>query len=197
MSNKLLLVLFVVFILFVTGLIAGAYFALNWYNEQHAIRAINPDTLVLKPKPDGQVGGFPTPDAVLDAYVQALREGNVSACKATMTRERLSHDVTYLTKDLQPPVDPEALDKKFLGMMNYYKGAEWKEGEFKRFPVEYEGENKALVICVFQNNAKGKKDRYRKYVFVKEGRGWLQSDWKDGDAKELDREQYPYTWDKK
>jgi Leucine-rich repeat (LRR) protein len=148
--------------------------------------------------PDGdKFPGFQTPDAVLDAYVKALRDGDVAACKATMTRQRLKNDETYLSTRVKEPVTPEALDKELLGLMKFYNAVEWKEGEYKRFPAEIDSDNKgADIICVYQNNAKGMKDRYRKYVFLKTKDGWLQTDWMDGDAKDLNPKQYAYAWDK-
>ena len=38
-------------------------------------------------------------------------------------------------------------------------------------------------------------DRCRRYVFIKEGKGWLQSDWLDAEVKVLDPNKYPYSWE--
>jgi hypothetical protein len=114
-----------------------------------------------------------------------------------MTNGRLKNDEAFLRGRVKPPITPEALDKELLTLMKFYATAEWQDGQYKRFPVEMNADNQqAIIVCVFQNEAKGKRDRYRKYVFQKNKEGWLQGDWSDEDAKTLDKSKYAYSWTK-
>jgi hypothetical protein len=147
-------------------------------------------------KPAGSAdGGFDTPDAALDAYVKALREGDVAAYKAYLVKDANALDgfetlVSADTKD-QSPAGKEAAGKNLLKFL--YENR-WQPGKHKRFPAEISGD-KATIVSIWEyQGVAGEPDRFDKHEFSKINGRWFQTSESWGMAKNLD--QNKYAWDK-
>jgi hypothetical protein len=135
--------------------------------------------LVLKPGALSKQAkeGYATPDEVLDAYVKAIRDGDKEAFMKINTRNKV--------------VKNEIVMGDYSLLLKVRAEQEWKEGIYKRFPAEINGD-KAIIVRLLDN---GTSVTGTNFIFNKVGDLWYLTDETGGYENEFDPKKYP--WEKR
>lgn len=112
------------------------------------------------------VGGFPSPDASLDAMIQAIRNEDIQGfqdCWGLNPGE--PRNIEKVFRHYDNATTPRAISDSWKAQLQFWKEDHWKEGHYKRFPQEITG-NKASITCAHTLG------RYARYEFRKLPGGW-------------------------
>jgi hypothetical protein len=147
------------------------------------------------PEPGPVARGYASPDAALDALIQACRDQDVAAFKAILAkdREQLAAYETMAQADAKGN-NPEAVEKAYKNILKLAAEETWAPGRYKRFPAEFEGDDKAFIICIGRHVGPGQlPDAYRRLEFRKIDGNWYHTGYKLLKPNEIDRTKY--KWD--
>jgi Leucine-rich repeat (LRR) protein len=136
--------------------------------------------------------GFTSPDASLDALIKVMRDQDVEAYKAFVikddaTRESDANKVDAQIKTGQA-VNAEAAYKN---IMQSELERTWREGHFKRYPVENRSPEKAFIVVLWEDMILG--IHAKQYQFKRVDDDWYLVKQEEPDVKSLDPK---YVWKK-
>ncbi len=139
----------------------------------------------------GTATGFDTPDLALDAYRDAMEQGDAAAFRSIMARDREAIEGFDAIVSMETDMSPEEAAKVNLQALAPMQG--FGDVRSKRFPAEIDG-NRAEIVQVFEDNGFGSvSDRFRRWQFEKSGGKWYLVGSEFGQAADLPEK---YTWDK-
>jgi len=145
-----------------------------------------------KEDPGKPKSGYTTPDASLDAIIKAMRDQDVEAYKACVIKDDATRDADSTKVDAQikagQAVNAEAAYKKL--MQNELERT-WREGHYKRYPMENRSPESAFVVVMWEDTIHG--IHAKQYEFKRIDGEWYLVRQEEPDVKNLDAK---YAWKK-
>jgi hypothetical protein len=136
---------------------------------------------------EGKTGGYPSPDAALDAMVNAIKTDDIKTYKESWSMNlKEVTETEHMFEVAEKATTPEAIEKQWKELFKFWRDDAWKDGDFKRYPAEIDGA-KASITCALTL------DRYVRYDLKKVDGSWHLSDHVVLSAKKVDPK---YLWKK-
>ena len=135
--------------------------------------------------------GFDSPDAALDAYRDALEQGDAAAFRGIMAKQPEALEGFDFMVSMETDMPPEEAAKANLQALAPMQG--FGDLRSKRFPAEIEG-NRAEIVVVFEDDGiMTSPDKFRRWQFEQSGGKWYLVGDDFGAAADLPEK---YSWDK-
>jgi hypothetical protein len=144
-----------------------------------------PDENPIQPK-----SGFVSPDTSLDALIKAMRDQDVEAYKACSTKDEGTHLIerAVIAGQIQAGLAADE-DAAYKNVMQGELDQTWREGHFKRYPVEYRSNDSAFIVVLWEDVIRG--IHAKRYEFKKINGEWYLVSQNVPEVKSLDAK---YAW---
>jgi hypothetical protein len=154
-------------------------------NKVDRFRRIDQAKAAAKTTPPG---GYPTPDAAMNAFITAIEHQDVQAFKDALARDTLR--LEGLEQVVEQSAKGKPKDFAWKALLRSMRDLEWTPAKYKRFPPELQGEDRASIVVVTDPPAGQEPETFRRYQFTRVGGLWYQTSWTTGQVKDLDPKKY-------